>query len=52
MPFLALNCRLQVVQVNAKESGLGFSFSALSFSFTDSLFVIGSCSFVDEASPV
>ena len=30
--------------------GFGFAFTVLSFSFTDSLFFIESCSFVDEAS--
>ena len=32
--------------------GIGFAFSALSFSFTDSLLFIESCSFVDETSPL
>ena len=32
--------------------GLGFAFSVLSFSFTDSLSFIESCSFVDESSPL
>ena len=47
MPILALNCRLQEVQVNVIKPSVGplvFAFSALSFSFTDSLSFIESCS--------
>ena len=52
-PILPLNCRLQVAQVNVMESAGGplvFAFYALSFSFTDSLFFIECCSFVDGTS--
>ena len=57
-PILALNCRLQVEQVNVMESADGpfvfakVAFSVLSFSFTDSLFFIKCYSFVDETSPL
>ena len=38
--------------VNWWPIGIGFAFSVLSFSFTDSLLFIESCSVVDETSPL
>ena len=53
-PILALNCRLQIEQVNSDcaESDYGSPFFTLPFSFTDSLcFKLGGI-FVDEATPL
>ena len=53
------SCKLSVASrvsqyhgISCWSIGIGFAFSALSFSFTDSLFFIESCSFVDETSPL
>ena len=50
---MSVACRAcQFHEISWWPIGLGFAFSVLSFSFTDSLFFIESCSFVDETSPL
>ena len=59
MPILALNCRLQIEQVNSdcaeSDDGsldLAYPFFTLPFSFTDSLCFKFGGTFVDEATPL